>query len=134
MRCANISIVVLVATRQAAGGVKAPPPIVSRIFQEISNGMLAYNHACKMKEVPVPFALVHFNALLLLLFNMVTPVVITCFTGNVQMSVFASVVVTSGFSALCGCQGATRAQWSLCPRLLNWHPDDLPMQQIQRPG
>ena len=29
--------------------------------------MLAYNSACKLKEVPVPFALVHFNALLLLL-------------------------------------------------------------------
>ena len=37
---------------------KAPAPIVSRIYQELSNGMLAYNNATKMKEVPVPFAYV----------------------------------------------------------------------------
>ena len=41
-----------IITRMAAGGMRAPAPIVSRIFQEISNGLLAYNNATKMKEVP----------------------------------------------------------------------------------
>jgi len=89
-----------ITSRQKAGGLRAPPPIVSRIFQEISNGMLAYNHACKVKEVPVPFALVNFQALLLAFFNLTAPVVISCFTANLGMSIAASMVVVSGFCAL----------------------------------
>ena len=89
-----------ITTRQQAGGVKAPAPIVSRVFQELSNGVLAYNNACKMKEVPVPFALVHFGAVLLAFFNFTAPVVIACFTGNLVMSIVSSVIVVSGFSAL----------------------------------
>jgi len=74
-RCAQISrILRSITTRHQAGGVKAPPPIVSRVFQEVSNGVLAYNNACKMKEVPVPFALVHFGAVLLAFFNFTAPV------------------------------------------------------------
>ena len=42
--------------------------------------MQAYNSAVKMKEVPVPFAYVQFNALLLILFAIVTPIAIACFT------------------------------------------------------
>lgn len=89
-----------ITTRQLSGGVKAPAPIVSRVFQELSNGVLAYNNACKMKEVPVPFALVHFGALLLAFFNFTAPVVIACFTGNLVMSIVSSIIVVSGFSAL----------------------------------
>ena len=31
-----------------AGGVRAPAPIVSRIFQEMSNGALAFNTAARI--------------------------------------------------------------------------------------
>lgn len=57
-----------IISRLAAGGMRAPPPIVSRIFQELSNGLLFYNNATKMKEVPVPFPYVQLNAFLLNLF------------------------------------------------------------------
>ena len=113
-------IIRMITTRQAAGGIKAPPPIVSRVFQEMSNGILAYNNACKMKEVPVPFALVHFNALLLLFFNLTSPLVVTCFTGNVAMSVVTSVLVTCGFSSL----------WLVANELedpFGHDPNDMPM-------
>ena len=93
-------IIRAITTRQRAGGIKAPAPIVSRVFQELSNGVLAYNNACKMKEVPVPFALVHFNALLLLFFILTAPLVVSCFTGNLFMSIFTSCAVTGGFASL----------------------------------
>ena len=51
-----------IISRHTAGGIRAPAPIVSRVFQELSNGVLAYNNACKIKEVPVPFALVNVRA------------------------------------------------------------------------
>ena len=38
--------------------------------------------------------------MLLVFFNLTAPIVIACFTGNMLMSIFASVVVVSGFSAL----------------------------------
>ena len=113
-------IIRMITTRQAAGGIKAPPPIVSRVFQEMSNGILAYNNACKMKEVPVPFALVHFNALLLIFFNITSPLVVSCFTGNIAMSIITSVLVTSGFSSL----------WLVANELedpFGHDPNDIPM-------
>ena len=88
-------------TRHDVGGVRAPPPIVSRIFQEISNGILAYNNATKIKEIPVPFGYVQFNALLLLFFTVLSPVAIACFTPNsVILSAILSLVVVGSFSAL----------------------------------
>jgi len=68
-------------TRQLAGGVSAPSPLVARALQDLSLGLLAYNSACKMKEVPVPFAYVQVNALLLIVFNLLTPIAIASFTS-----------------------------------------------------
>lgn len=101
-----------ITTRQRAGGVSAPSPLVSRVFQELSNGMEAFNSAMKIKEVPVPFAYVQFNALLLLLFQVLTPVAIACFsTPEVEpddvnrvlaviVSVFLSMISVGGFTAM----------------------------------
>ena len=33
-----------------------PPPILSRVFQDLSGGIVKLNAARKIKEVPVPFA------------------------------------------------------------------------------
>ena len=90
-----------IITRHDSGGVRAPPPIVSRIFQEISNGLLAYNNATKLKEVPVPFAYVQFNALLLLLFTVLAPVAVACFTPkSVILSAVTSFIVVGSFTAI----------------------------------
>jgi len=89
-----------ISTRHQFGGVCAPAPIVSRIFQELSNGLLAYNAATKMKEVPVPFAYVQFNAMLLCLFVLITPVAIAAFTQQIVSSVVISCIVVGGFSAM----------------------------------
>jgi hypothetical protein len=41
----------VVSMRAHSTNWKAPPPVYSRIYQELSNGMLAYHAAYKMKEV-----------------------------------------------------------------------------------
>ena len=89
-----------VTTRQMAGGVIAPSPLVSRIFQELSNGMLGYENCTKIKEVPVPFAYVQYNALLLLTFAIITPVAVAGFTRNVVLSVFISILIVGSFGAM----------------------------------
>jgi len=89
-----------ITTRHHAGGIRAPPPIVSRVFQEMSNGALAYNAATRIVEIPVPFILVHLHALLLVLLIFFAPLILSCYIGHVAMSIFASGVVVSGFSGL----------------------------------
>jgi len=90
----------VVTTRQIAGGVIAPSPLVSRIFQELSNGSLAYEQCTRIKEVPVPFAYVQYNALLLIMFAVITPVAVACFTRNVVLSVLISILIVGGFGAM----------------------------------
>lgn len=45
-----------------------PPPIVSRVFQEMSNGMLAYNQSMKLVMVQFPFPFAQMIALLMTVF------------------------------------------------------------------
>lgn len=59
-----------------------PPPIVSRIFQELSNGMLGYNQAHKVAMVPFPFPFAQMVSLLLLILYVFLPIYIDVFTQN----------------------------------------------------
>ena len=90
-----------IVTRIHAGGMHAPPPIISRIFQEISNGMLAYNNATKLKEIPVPFAYVQLNAVVLNLFAIVLcPVAIASFTPTLWLSITTTAITVMSFFAV----------------------------------
>jgi len=100
VQCVANRIIRAVSTRQHHGGMPTPAPIISRIFQEISIGNLAYQAAKKIKEVPMPFMYVQFNALLLLVFNLVTPIAIARFTGSILSSVLISMVVVGGYTAV----------------------------------
>ena len=62
--------------------------------------MLAYNNAIKIKEVPVPFAYVQFNALILNTFNLLGPIAIARFTEDISMSVITAALITGGFTAM----------------------------------
>ena len=89
-----------IITRMHAGGMGAPPPIVSRIFQEISNGLLAYNNAAKMKEVPVPFAYVQYNAVVLNVFAILCPIAMACFSGSSYIAGILTFFVVGSFYAI----------------------------------
>jgi len=41
--------------RKKDGGLGIPPPIATRIFQELSSGMLGYNNCSKIVDTPFPF-------------------------------------------------------------------------------
>jgi len=93
-------IVRAVSTQGRHRGWKAPAPIVSRIFQEISNGLLAYNQALKLKEIPMPFAYVQFNAFMLLVFNVLAPIAIACFTETLALTMVLAFAISGGFTAM----------------------------------
>lgn len=60
----------------------AAPPIQSRMYQELSNGMLGLNQACKLADVPFPFPYAQMLTLLLVCYSFFIPVYITCFTPS----------------------------------------------------
>eukprot|EP00931_Biecheleriopsis_adriatica_P042880 TRINITY_DN24474_c0_g1_i1.p1 TRINITY_DN24474_c0_g1~~TRINITY_DN24474_c0_g1_i1.p1 ORF type:complete len:496 (+),score=63.31 TRINITY_DN24474_c0_g1_i1:80-1567(+) len=54
--------------------IKVAPPILSRVFQELSNGVIAMKQAQQLKEVPFPFAYSQLIACLLIVHTCLTPV------------------------------------------------------------
>lgn len=59
-----------------------PPPILSRVYQELSNGTLGYSQAEKLSDVPFPFIFAQLLALAVLFFALISPVAFTVLTGD----------------------------------------------------
>ena len=148
-----------ISTRFRSRGWRAPAPVVSRIFQEMSSGMVActlllrrgartlhwqtgpictahiqiskrrvcprpcsrQTHPCpcpvracvraclcrgadhsarKITKIAMPFAYVQFNALLLVLFNFLSPIAIGSFTTSPIFSIATSAITCAGFAAM----------------------------------
>lgn len=100
-----------ITTRARARGWRAPAPIVGQVYDKLSHGMESYNSCMKTKEIPMPFAYVQFNALLLTLFNVLAPISIGCFASPsvaddpasvvaIIFSVITAMIVAAGFTAM----------------------------------
>jgi len=69
----------LVVENIARGIVSIPPPLLSRTFQELANGMCQFHEAIKVSTVPFPFPYAQTCDCLLLVHFLVTPLIITQF-------------------------------------------------------
>jgi len=67
----------LIVENMPNGVLSIPPPILSRAFQEIANGMVAFHNAMKITYVPFPFPYAQTCDLLLLVHWVVVPLVTT---------------------------------------------------------
>eukprot|EP00928_Gymnodinium_smaydae_P052867 TRINITY_DN369_c1_g5_i1.p1 TRINITY_DN369_c1_g5~~TRINITY_DN369_c1_g5_i1.p1 ORF type:complete len:594 (+),score=101.79 TRINITY_DN369_c1_g5_i1:1481-3262(+) len=65
-----------------SGVCTIPPPILSRIFQNLSNALTAYYSAYRVTEVPYPFPYVQTTEFMLLLHLISTPFMMQVFTSN----------------------------------------------------
>mmetsp|Transcript_37992 Transcript_37992/g.85083 ORF Transcript_37992/g.85083 Transcript_37992/m.85083 type:complete len:398 (-) Transcript_37992:245-1438(-) len=83
-----------------AGNLPVAPPILSRVFQELSNGMLGFNQALKVGLVPFPFPFAHMLSALLVGFLIVSPLAVTSYTGNPPVAIALNFVVVMGFVSL----------------------------------
>lgn len=77
-----------------------PPPIVSRVFQELSNGMLGFNQAHKVAMVPFPFPFAQMVSLLLLILYTCMPLYIDLFTQNPVITPLVSFLLPMVYCAL----------------------------------
>jgi len=60
-----------------------PPPIQSRMYQEISNGMLGFNNVVKLADIPLSFAHVQIVLILLIVWTCFIPVFVVSFTDSI---------------------------------------------------
>ena len=72
----------LISVRCKEGGLNMPPPIVSRIYQELSNGSIGFHQAQKIARVPFPFPYAQLLAIMRLYFILTVPLAVVCFTND----------------------------------------------------
>merc|ERR1712190_260802 len=77
-----------------------PPPILSRVFQELSNGALGFNQAVKLSDVPFPFIFAQLLTLTILCFAIVSPIAFTVITGLSWFTPVISSITVTSFIAL----------------------------------
>lgn len=74
--------------------VSVPPPIMSRAYAELSQGMLAHSQAVRMADFPFPFPFAQLLEWLLVAYTFVIPLFATVFTGSVVVGPFLSFLAT----------------------------------------
>eukprot|EP00929_Paragymnodinium_shiwhaense_P035295 TRINITY_DN19072_c0_g1_i1.p1 TRINITY_DN19072_c0_g1~~TRINITY_DN19072_c0_g1_i1.p1 ORF type:complete len:614 (+),score=96.86 TRINITY_DN19072_c0_g1_i1:184-2025(+) len=72
----------LIVENIRTGVLSIPPPILSRVFQELANGMVQFHDALKISTIPFPFPYAQTCDLLLLIHWMMTPVIIVHWCSN----------------------------------------------------
>jgi len=72
----------LIVEQIETGVLSIPPPILSRAFQEIGNGMSAYHDAVKVSYIPFPFPYAQNCDFLLVLHWLLIPFVLTQWVAN----------------------------------------------------
>lgn len=65
----------LVVEQLRTGILVIPPPILSRVFQEIANGMVAFHEAVKISSIPFPFPYAQNCDFLLMVHWLIVPIV-----------------------------------------------------------
>jgi len=65
-----------------SGLLPVPAPILSRVFQEMSNGSVNMDNACNLAHIPFPFPYAQMMTVLLLMHWFLTPVLMCMWTGH----------------------------------------------------
>ncbi|KAF4728953.1 hypothetical protein FOZ62_008847, partial [Perkinsus olseni] len=101
-----------------------PPPILSRVFQEISTGMLGFNQSWKIAMVPFPFPFAQMMSLLILGVVFLMPMEITHSLDRWAPAMLFATLCVVGFT------GLNR----ICVELeepFGDDPNDIPIQKLQ---
>lgn len=80
--------------------MNVPAPILSRVYQEISNGALGYSQAEKLADIPFPFIFAQILALAVMTIACVSPIAFEIITGRTALTPFISTVVVLSFWSL----------------------------------
>jgi predicted membrane chloride channel (bestrophin family) len=79
---------------------KVSPPIISRLFQFISDGMLGYNHARKIAYIPFPFPHAQITSFFVLVVMCLIPVLMLSYLDNEAFGFVLNFLTVLCFSGL----------------------------------
>lgn len=83
-----------------AGSLDAAPPILSRIYQQLSAGMLGFHQAHKVAMVPFPFPFAQMVSYILLMFYSILPFYIDVFTASLGLTPIISFILPMAYCCL----------------------------------
>lgn len=106
------------------GLLQVPPPILTRVFQELEGSMVEFNAITQLIEVPFPFPYAQATALLVTLYSIVTPAVVLFWTSG---PIWASI---STFICLIGMYSLELIACEI-EQPFGDDPNDLPMLTFQ---
>jgi len=82
------------------GHINIPPPILSRLYQELSTGVQAYKDAWLIAFVPYPFCFAQLISLLMMMLILTAPIFITYMTANMAIAPICSSICIFGYYGL----------------------------------
>jgi predicted membrane chloride channel (bestrophin family) len=85
---------------KVSSDLEAAPPIQSRMYQQLSDGMAGFCQACKLSDVPFPFPYAQMLTLLLVCYACFIPVYIVCFTSSMIAGPIMSFALFQGIWGL----------------------------------
>ena len=115
----------VVARAEETEGLRVPAPVLSRVYQTLSDGMLGFNQADKLAKTPFPMPYAQMLTVLLLVFNVTQPVMIA---GNVNALWLALVMNVVSVVAY---QGLNETARELEDPFKPTHANDLGLPQLQ---
>ena len=113
-----------ITVRQREGGLTIPPPILTRVYQELSVGMMGYHGANKIAQVPFPYAVAQLNWVQLAALTLTAPFVIAAFTNSANLAAILSALTVGGF------QGISEVAWELESPFVS-RSNELPLHIMQ---
>ena len=82
----------LLIERRRSGGLNIEPPIMSRVYQVLSEGMIGFEQCRKISDTPFPFPWAQFVAICLLMHALTLPIVLTAYVRNSLLAVLLDVM------------------------------------------
>jgi len=89
-------IEVLITENIGIGVIAVPPPIVSRVYQELSKGLVNLHNARKIADTPFPFPYAQIIALLLLFHLIATPIILSTLLPSYLWACSITLFTTAG--------------------------------------
>jgi len=90
----------ILTQRQKQGGLAVPPPILSRVYQELSTGHFGYRHAMKIHSTPFPFPYAQMIMLALVVLVITSGVFMDLFVESTIWACVFAFTAVGGFYAI----------------------------------
>lgn len=82
------------------GVLGVPPPILTRVFQELEASMMQFNDILQIIEIPFPFPYAQATRILMIMYSFVTPAVVLFWTSNAYWAFISTFVCLIGIFSL----------------------------------